>query len=308
MNQNFLQRYTNYVQIWNVKQRQAYIFALLSVLCWSTVGSAFKISLRYIDFLNLLLLSSFTAFLVLGSTILIQRKMNLLRQISFQDILHSALLGFLNPFLYYVVLFKAYDLLWAQEAATLNYSWPIALVLLSIPMLKQKISFMSIMALIVSFAGIVIISTRGNLQDLNFSDPLGVSLALGSAVIWAIFWILNMKDHRDPVVKLFINFLFGFIYILITIAVRNDFAVIPWQGVAGSVYIGFLEMGITFVLWLKALTYSSTTAKVTNLIYLAPFLSLIFITIFVGETIYWSTVTGLVFLIGGILLQRSLKS
>ena len=66
-------------------------------------------------------------------------------------------------------------------------------------------------------------------------------------------------------------------------------------------------MGITFVLWLKALKFSATTAKVSNLIYLSPFLSLVFIRFIVGETILLSTLTGLVFIVGGILLQQYIK-
>jgi drug/metabolite transporter (DMT)-like permease len=48
----------------------------------------------------------------------------------------------------------------------------------------------------------------------------------------------------------------------------------------------------------------STTAHVANLIYLAPFFSLGVISIAVGETILLSTVTGLVFIVGGIILQK----
>ena len=47
------------------KQRQAYIYAIIAVLLWSTVASAFKVSLRYVDFLQLLFYSSFVSILVL---------------------------------------------------------------------------------------------------------------------------------------------------------------------------------------------------------------------------------------------------
>ena len=63
-------------------------------------------------------------------------------------------------------------------------------------------------------------------------------------------------------------------------------------------------MGITFVLWLKALQLSKTTAQVSNFIYLVPFFSLFVIHLTVGETIYPSTIIGLVFIIGGIILQQ----
>jgi drug/metabolite transporter (DMT)-like permease len=88
----------------------------------------------------------------------------------------------------------------------------------------------------------------------------------------------------------------------------NRYPHLPWQGIAGSVYLGIFEMGITFILWLMALKLSSTTAKVSNLIYLSPFISLILIHFFVGEVILLSTIIGLLFIVGGIIIQQYLKS
>jgi len=297
------------------QQRQAYTYALLAVLCWSTIGSAFKISLRYLDFLTLLLFASFIAAVVLFIILLLQGKLHLMKKIKKEDLLSSAFLGLLNPFLYYIVLLKAYELLPAQEAGTLNYIWPLVLVLLSIPMLRQKITGWSILAILVSFFGIMLISTHGQLLTLRFSNPVGVLLALGSAIFWALYWIFNMKDSREEVSKLFLNFCFGFFYIILTIAILrflglnwSHYPLLPWQGIAGSVYLGIFEMGVTFILWMMALKLSSTTAKVSNLIYLSPFGSLILIHFFVGEVILLSTVIGLAFIVGGIILQQSIKS
>jgi drug/metabolite transporter (DMT)-like permease len=289
------------------KQQQAYVYALLAILCWSTIGTAFKVTLRYIGFIHLLLISSLVAVIVLFMIILVQGKFSLLRTLSKRQIANSAFLGFLNPFLYYLVLLKAYDLLPAQEAGTLNYIWPIALVLLSIPILKQKISLFSIAAILISFLGILVISTHGHLLGFSFTSPTGVLLALGSALFWAFYWIFNIKDPREEVTKLFLNFLFGFCYILITVLVFVPISHISWSGLAGSVYIGFFEMGVTFYLWLMALRLSSTTVKVSNLIYLSPFISLILIRFIVGEVILLSTVIGLILIVTGILMQQKIR-
>jgi drug/metabolite transporter (DMT)-like permease len=290
------------------QQGKAVAYALLAVLCWSTIGSAFKISLRYLDFLHLLLFSSFFAMIVLFLAVLVQKKIPLLAAVRGKEVARSALMGLLNPFLYYVVLLKAYELLPAQEAGTLNYIWPLVLVLLSIPLLRQRISGWSILAILISFSGILIISTHGDITGLRFSNPLGVVLAVGSAVFWALFWILNIRDPREEVTKLFLNFVFGFAYTLILVLVVSDFHLPGWEGWAGSVYLGLFEMGITFILWLKALKLSSTTAKVSNLIYLSPFISLMFIHFVVGEMILLSTIVGLCFIVGGIILQQYLKA
>jgi drug/metabolite transporter (DMT)-like permease len=286
------------------KQKQAYLYAITAVLFWSTMASAFKVSLRYLDFLHLLFFSSIASVAILFLILLIQNKLSLFKGYSGKDYLCSVMLGFLNPFLYYVVLFKAYSLLPAQEAQPLNYTWSIVLVLLSIPILGQRIGFKSILAILISYLGVLVISTRGDLFGLTLSNPTGVVLALGSSVIWALFWIYNVKDKRDDVAKLFLNSLFGFAFISITLLIFSKTPIFDIRGLTGATYVGLFEMGVTFVLWLRALRLSRTTAQVSNLIYLSPFVSLVLIHLIVGETIMLSTITGLVFIVAGIILQQ----
>ena len=286
------------------QQRKAYLYALSTILFWATVGSAFKLSLRHVNYVQLLFYATLVSLIVIGGVLIFQRQAGLLRTLKGKDIGWSALLGFFNPFIYYLVLLKAYSILQAQEAVALNYTWPVLLVLLSIPMLKQPIGWKSILAICISFVGTFIIATRGNILDFRLTNPLGVGLALVSAGIWAFYWILNMKDKREEVSKLFLNFVFGFIYILIYTFATGNFVVPDTKGMLGVTYIGFFEMGFTFIFWLKALKFSSTTAKVTNLIYIAPFLSLLIVSVVVGEKIMLSTLIGLVFIVSGIVMQQ----
>ena len=75
-------------------------------------------------------------------------------------------------------------------------------------------------------------------------------------------------------------------------------------GILGAIYVGAFEMGITFVLWLKALSLAESKAKLGNIIYLVPFVSLVFIRFFVRENIYWTTILGLLIITGSILFQQ----
>lgn len=288
-------------------QKYAYIYALLSVMFWSTVASAFKITLRYLDFLHLVFYATIVSIIAFFIILCAQKKLNLLKGYSKSDYLRSLLLGFLNPFLYYIILFKAYSILPAQEALSLNYLWPITLTLLSIPLLKQKIRTISIFAIIISFIGVIIIATHGDILSLRFTNPFGVILALSSTGVWSFFWIYNVKDKRDYIVKLFLNFSFGFIFILISLLLFHGLTLPSVPGFLGATYAGLFEMGITFVLWLKALSLSRTTAKVSNLIYLSPFFSLVIIRFAVGEEILISTIIGLILIITGILIQRKTR-
>lgn len=285
-------------------QNKAYLYAIITVILWSTIGAAFKLTLDFVNFEELVFYATLVSLIALSCILIFQKKVKHLRSLNKKDILSSAMLGFLNPFLYYLVLIKAYSIMQAQEVVVLNYLWPVVLVLLSIPLLGQKISTKSIIAIFISFTGSYIVATKGDVFDLRFTNYLGVTLAAGSAFIWALYWIFNLKDRREEVSKLFMNFVFGFIYILVYSLLFTNIRIPRIEGIIGVSYAGLFEMGITFVLWLKALKFSTTTAKVTNLIFLAPFISLFVISIAVGEKIMPSTLIGLVFIIGGIVLQR----
>jgi drug/metabolite transporter (DMT)-like permease len=202
------------------------------------------------------------------------------------------------------VLFKAYELLPAQEALALNYSWAVMVVIMSIIFLKQKIRFFGVAGILVSFLGLVLIATKGNLAYFDLDEPLGVALAFGSSLIWAVFWIYNLRDKRDVLIKLFLSFAFGFVFISALMLFQGISPVVSLQGLLAAVYVGLFEMGITFVLWLNALKLSENTAKVSSLIYLSPFISLNLINIILGEKILISTIIGVVLIVGGILIQK----
>ena len=163
---------------------------------------------------------------------------------------------------------------------------------------------MSVLAIVISFLGTVVIAMHGNFTEFRFSNTTGVILAIGSAFFWASFWIINMKDPREAIVKMFVNFAFGAIYILCWNIYKNNIILPSIQGLAGAIYIGVFEMGLTFVLWLTALKLSTHTARVSNLVFISPFISLILVSFFVGEKILLSTVAGLALIVLGIVIQQ----
>jgi drug/metabolite transporter (DMT)-like permease len=282
---------------------KAYFFTILAILFWATSATAFKIALAYVEPFQLLFFSLLFSTLVLFLVLFLKKKVYLIKKVNRKNIFHAAALGFLNPFLYYIILFKAYDLLPGQIAMSLNYGWPIALMLLSVPILKQKLSLRQIVAIFISFLGAVIIATRGSFNVLGGLSILGISLALASTIIWAVFWLFNTKDGQDPVLKLFLGFLFGLVYTALVSPVFGGIGVPEHGAWLPLIYIGLFEMGITFVLWLMALSLSSSAAKVGNMIYMTPFLSLLVLNMVLDEAIYTSTFWGLILIVAGIGLQ-----
>lgn len=288
------------------RQGRAYLYALIAVLIWSTIASAFKISLRYLEPIQLLLYAGLVSTLLLAAILVVQGKFCLIFRCTRRQYAMSLFLGLLNPFLYYLVLLQAYKLLPAQQAQPLNYTWAITLALLSVPLLGQKLRLVELGALLLSYAGVVVIATEGNPFSLHFTDGTGVMLALVSTIIWALYWIYNTRDTRDPVVALLVNFLFSFPFVLGYCLIFSELIWPPLPGLLGAVYIGFFEMGACFVLWLLALRYADNTARISSLIFLSPFVSLFFIHFLVGEEILPSTFVGLVLIVCGLLWQKTL--
>lgn len=290
------------------QQNRATLYALATVLLWSTVASAFKLSLRHLEPPQLLLWASLASVVTLGGLLAVQGRLGVLFTYTRAQYRRSLLLGLLNPAAYYLVLFEAYDRLPAQVAQPLNYTWAITLALLSVPLLGQRLRLGDVAGGLVGYAGVVVISTRGDLLGLGFADPVGVGLALGSTVLWSLYWIGNTRDHRDPAAGLFLNFLFGLPFVLAWCALFSEVRLPGLPGLLGAAYVGAFEMGIAFVLWLQALRLAENTARVGNLVFLSPFLSLVFIRTLVGEEILPSTFAGLALIVAGLGAQQLLTS
>jgi len=286
----------------NKSMKSAYGYTLLAVLMWSTVGTAFKLTLQYITPYQLVCYSTWFSALVLLIISIFTKKFSSLRAIMLHpnQILFVVLLGFLNPFLYYSVLFQAYHLLLAQEAMVLNYTWVIGIVILSALLLRQKIYAYQVVAVLISFIGIIVIATKGSFFHYQPANLSGILLAIGTAWIWSFYWILNVKQNQDAVSMLTLQWCVGSLFCFV-LPWRGS---IPIQGLAGALYTGLFEMSLAFIAWFLALQKADRAVSVTNLIFLSPFLSLIWIFLVVKEPIHPSSWIGLIWIIAGIWLNQ----
>ena len=286
------------------QQARADLFGLGAVICWSTVATAFKLTLRYLTPAQLLLFSAAVSWFFLGA-VLVRRGM--LRQ-AFHELkqrrARALLMGLLNPCLYYLILLQAYNMLPAQEAQAINFTWALTISVLAVPFLGHSLRLREVIAVLISYCGVLIIATRGDPLSLRFASPVGVGLALLSTFLWAFYWLLGTRDKIEPVTGLFLNFTFAIPLLIAYCFVTGELKEIAWIGLPGILYIGIFEMGLTFVLWLKAMRLTASTTRTANLIFIAPPLSLVFIFLVLGEPILASTLAGLALILSGLALQR----
>ena len=285
-------------------EHRAFKLGLSAVMLWSTVATAFSISLRYLTPLQLVALASAVSWCFLSLRLLQPARWQALRATAMRDRLFGLAMGWLNPALYYLVLFAAYDRLPAQEAMAINYSWGITLALIAAPLLGQKLSLYSLLTSGISYFGIVVIATRGEQEALNFAQPEGVALALLSTLIWSLYWVINARKEIDPEVQLFLNFTGALPLLFALVWYQGAAAPVSWQGWAGGLYVGLFEMGLAFVLWMGAMQATRSTIRISSLIFLSPPVSLLFIWLIAGEALRPYTLVGLLLILLGLWLQR----
>ena len=288
-------------------QKRATLFGLAAVALWSTVATAFKLALNHLDPAGLVFWASLFSTLALGGVLAFRGQLWAALCAPAAHWRRAALGGFINPAAYYLILFRAYDLLPAQEAQAINYTWAVTLSLLSVPFLGQRVTRRDGAALAASYAGVLVIATRGDVTGLSFESPLGVGLALFSTLLWSGSWILGARDDRPPVAGLFQNFVWGTGFSCAAALALGPAALPDWQGLAGAAYTGLFEMGLTFVLWLTAMRLATSTAAIGNLIFLSPLASLALINLVLGEPVLPSTLAGLGLILAGQGIQK-LKS
>lgn len=288
-----------------MNERRALGFGIAAVLLWSTVATAFKITLEHFTPIQMLTIASAVSILALIGVATYQKTLSQLVNTFIANPLYYILLGAINPLAYYLVLFKSYDLLPASQAQPINYSWAITLTLMAAVFLGQKIRKQDWIACVLGYVGVIVIATKGDVLGLEFDSPLGVGLALFSTLLWASYWILNAKNKADPILGLLLGFLVALpVAVGLSIYEGAPWEQIPMSGWLAVSYVGLFEMGITFVLWLSALRLTQNTARISNLIFASPFISLLLLANIIGEEIHPSTLIGLVMIVCGLLVQQ----
>lgn len=285
-------------------ERKALVFALIAVFLWSTVATAFKLALVELSPRWLLAIASLVSLIFLSGYLFLTSQFSCALAALKQSKWFYLRQGLSNPLIYYLILFQAYDLLPAQQAQAINYTWALTMSLLAVPLLGHSLYRRDMAALLLAYLGVVVIATQGHVFSLEFSSFSGVMLALLSTVVWALYWIWNTGRKERPEVSLWCGFLMATPMAALVAVVWDGWQIQIGQSLWAAVYVGLFEMGVTFLFWQKALTLTSRAASVSSLIFLSPFLSLIFINQILGEQIHPATFVGLLFIISGLMVQK----
>lgn len=284
------------------KIKKEYLFALAAVLAWGSNAPVCKAVMGGISEELLLFLSATLSFLLLLIIKIFGKKPKEKKKYKASDILKIALFGFIGIFLYTYFYYLGLSRMPAAEACTINYLWPLMIVVFSIPILKEKFTVKKLFAVLLSFLGIVFVTTHGDFSGIASINFSGVTFCLLAAVCYGLFCVLLKKYAYDETLVLCIAYLITAVLAGIICAVGGKFTEIQPEYYVGILWNGLIVDAAAYLLWAKGLN-AGDTSKISNLAYLAPVLSVIFGKIFLNEDISLWSVAGLLLIIAGILIQ-----
>lgn len=282
--------------------KKNYIYAFTTIFIWSTTAAIAKLLLGNIPNLETLSISSFLAFAFLFAVNLKNGSIRKMRRYSLKDYGIISGLGFIGLFVYSALYYYGLTQLTSQEACILNYLWPIMLVLFSCLILKEPMTLMKGAAMLCSFLGIVILSAGAKEAGAG-NTILGILSCIVAAACYGLFSVLNKKVDYDQNITMMVIWLVVALCSLLLGRLTET-----WVPILGVQWVGMLWLGvvidaIAYLLWALALKGSENTAKIANLAFLTPFLSLIVSAFLLKEQIQLRALAALLFIIGGILIQ-----
>jgi len=213
----------------------------------------------------------------------------------------SAMIGLPGTFFYYIFYYAGTDILPASQAFIVNYLWPIMSIVFACILLKEKMTIRKGIAIALSFLGVVLVAGSDLLQ-LEKNTLLGGAFCVLGAVSYGLFTALNQKFHYDKYNTMMVSYFAAAFLTTVMNAFNSDlFMPTPVQ-MLGFAWNGIFTMAIANLTWILALACGKT-AKISNLAYITPFLSLVWTSLILKEELHVRSILGLLIIVTGIFIQ-----
>jgi drug/metabolite transporter (DMT)-like permease len=197
----------------------------------------------------------------------------------------------------------------AGEANIINYLWPLWVLLLSVPLLKEPLTWNKVLGMLIAFAGVYLLVSGGSWIRFRAENLPAYASAAAGAFFWGLFSVLSKRQgEREPLTALFLYLGASFVcftILALVLAGTGAIRLIPPSGRAWLMVaaVGAGANGLGALFWVLTLRYSDT-ALASTLVYLTPFAALVLLAVFRGTPIRPLQLAALALILGGPLLER----
>ncbi|MGE5458132.1 MAG: DMT family transporter [Methanococcaceae archaeon] len=201
-----------------------------------------------------------------------------------------------------------------QYTTASNTGWiigitPVFMALLGISFFKEKLSALNIAGIVISTFGLLLLISKGDLNNIGFLANKGDFMVLASAFTWSVYSILNKKismTYSPLMTTLFLFMMMAIILIPFNVSAEVissvvNLTIIEWGAV---LFLGFICSGVSYVLWAKTLK-EMDSARVGAFLYIEPFITVFTAAILLKESLTLLVLfSGIIITAGVIMVNR----
>ena len=291
----------DFVEQEGIAMKKTYLLAGTSILLWSTLATVSKLLLGTMNSVQVLAISAAFAFVVLFLYNLCTGALRVMKGYQLKDYLILVAIGLPGTLFYNLFYFAGATILPASQAFIVNYLWPIMSVVFACILLKEKLTGRKILAFAISFLGVATVA-GGDLLNFQPQTLGGILLCMGAAVSYGVYTAVNQRWSYDKKIAVMIAYgSTGVLCLVIQLCMGMPLTM-NWGQTAGLVWNGIGVMAVATTTWAMALD-AGPTAKISNLAYITPFLSLVWTFLVLHEIPSLWAVAGLCLIVLGIFVQ-----
>jgi len=274
------------------------IYVIICILLWALIPVVAKIGQTELNNHQFLFWSSLLSFVVLFLTVAFTGRLGNFKSYTFKDLLWLGFLGLLGTYIYYLFLYLGYAQAIGMEVLVVQYTWPIFIVLLSVPILKERLTLKKTATVILGFIGVSLAVTRGDLSGVELSNLSVIGLVGAGAFCFALFSVYSKRIVSDPLCAVTIYFLVATIASFASMLALSEFAMPARVEVMPILLNGMFVNGFSYVFWLLALRYTDAS-YLAQFTFITPILSALYLLVFFDEAFYAVYVLSIVLVVGG---------
>jgi len=282
---------------------KAIIYVIICDVLWALIPVVSKLGQTNLDNHQFLFWSSFVSFLAFLVAMVAARQTKTFLTYKARDWFNAVFLGFLGTYLYYILLYFGYANAQGLEVLVLQYSWPIFIVLLSFFILKEKLTFKRMLAVLFGFLGVILVFTKGNFAQIYLDNYFVDVLVLVAALVFGLFSVLSKKVHLEPYTMITVYFLTATVASFVSMLCLSDFSLPTKDALIPILVNGLFVNGYSYIFWIKALK-ATEASFVAPFVFLTPILSAVYLIVFFKEPLMPIYGLGLLAVIIGGLLNK----
>jgi drug/metabolite transporter (DMT)-like permease len=275
------------------------------VLLWAATPLLVTELIGELPVFEVLMLSTAMSATVLALATIAHRGGAGFRSFSSRDTRIMLAMGFAGIFPYNSLYYLGLSLAPAQAGSVniANYLWPLWTVLLAVPLLKEPMSWRKAAGVLLAFAGVYLLVSGGRLLPFGAKGAVAYLAAGCGAFFWGLFSVLTKHFRFEAVPAMAVysaGALVGFASVSLVLGGLR------WPSATGwllLLLLGGAVNGVAYVLWTVALRRDET-AWVASLVYLVPFVALVYLLLFQGRPLRPLQLACLGLVIAGALLSR----